>query len=412
MSFSNRSFNNVRIPDSIDQIELIFIINSPYPNYAGGIENWLYNISHRVKDKFKVTIVSIHNDEYPNLYNVENGKISYLRVKTFSSYKIIQKLIRSYLVLLDIKMASWMMSRRLTRHFSNPTNFYYIIALDTMYCISAGLSLKQRFPNSKLIASSRGPHAEIYGKNYSLLKHFFLNFEKKMLLKADQIWANGEDTIFELKEKGFDASLMLNGVDFNKFNNAIKSTDFNYIFNSLPSVVNVSTIIPIKGINELLDAAAYIINELNIKINFVFIGKGDSQYFIEYAKSKQIFEFVFFLGHKSNVCEIIKSASIATCLSGGSGLSMAAIESLASGIPTIAWDSPVYRQFNKDQNYLKLVTPKDHIALGLAIVEVIKNYDYYLNIAKDAKDYARKFDWDLVTQSFITKLLNDNSISN
>ncbi len=403
--------NKIKSTYFSSQKELVFIINSAYPNYAGGIENWLYNLSHRVCNNLKVTIVSIENREYPLLYNIENKKISYIKVKTLSSFKILKKIIRSYLIILDIEIASCLMGRKLRKHFSDPNVSYVIIALDTMYCVNAGLALKKQFLNCKLIASSRGPHAEIYGSNFPILQNYFLKFEKAMLSKVDQIWANGDDTVISLNEKGFQASLMLNGVDFEKFNKPCETFNLSFIQNSFPIVVNVSTLIPIKGIKELIDAADYIINKLNIKMNFVFIGKGDPSIYIDYTKSKNIFEYVHFLGHKSNVCEIIKSASIATCLSGGSGLSMAAIESLASGVPTIAWDTPVYRQFNKDNNYLKLVAHKDYTALALALVEVINNYEIYLNIANEAKEYARKFDWEVVTKSFLSKLFDNDSLS-
>lgn len=383
--------------------EVIFIINSPYPNYAGGIENWLYNISSRISDRCRITIVSIKNEDYPKLYDV-NEDITILTVKTLSSYNFLKKIIRGYMSIIDIMIASFLMKRVVSKHFSSSNKFLYIICLDTMFCVRAGLSLKKKNKLCKVIASSRGPHAEIYSKNYPLFKSYFFNLEKKMLNDVDEIWGNGEDTIIDLKNKGYKASLMLNGVDYERFSVEDSTTEVEQIFNRLPSVINVATLLPIKGIKELLDAANYIINSLKVEVNFVFVGKGDADYYLKYAESKNISEYVFFLGHKTNPSKYIQSAKIATCLSGGSGLSMAAIECMASGTPTLAWDTPVYHQFNRQYDYFKLIEQNNHIELGIGIIEMINNYDHYIKVAHQAKEYAEKYDWNNVTEFFLSKL--------
>lgn len=382
--------------------EIIFIINSPYPNYAGGIENWLFNLSRLLSNEYTITIISIDNDEYPLLYE-RNKKIRYIRVKTISSFRLLRPLVRSYIGLLDIMLASAMMGYVIRRQFK-AENSYYVVCLDTMYCVKAGINFKKKNKLVKLISSARCPHAEMYTSRYGLLKNYFFALEKRATSLVDEVWANGLDTADQLLKKGIPSSIMLNGVDYQNVKNNPPIEGHSELFDKYFSIINVSTLLPIKGIYELIDALSHIINELKIKMHLIFIGKGDSEVFKRYAKEKSINEYVFFLGHKSNPVQYIKAAKVSTCLSGGSGMSMAAIESMAAGVPIIAWDSPVYRQFNMNSTNMKLVEENNYLALASGILDMHSKYPEYKQIAERAELYAEQFDWNNVKDLFVKKL--------
>lgn len=332
-----------------------------------------------------------------------NSNIKYIRVKTLSTFKWIRFFLRSYLSLLDIIITSLMMRFAIKKHF-HKSDIYYVICLDTMYCVKAGIEFKSLNQKSRVIASARCPHAEMYSSRFKYLSNYFFSLEKKSLESVDQVWSNGYDTANILRSKGFSSQVMLNGVDYYTITNELPTNEYPELFNQKFSVINVSTLLPIKGIYELIEAVSILLYEYNKSINLILIGKGDSAPFEKHAEKLKVNHCVFFLGHKQRPGSFLKAAKLSTCLSGGSGLSMSAIESMASAIPVVAWNSDVYQQFNIGCTNMKLVKEGDVKELAYTLNEMIENYDFYLLMAKQAKDYAKQFDWIKVKAMFLEKL--------
>lgn len=387
-------------------MNIIFLINSPYPNYTGGIENWLYNVSTRLSEKHEVSIIS-HYDHRDSLYypNITD-KIKLYQYKTLNSYSFFQPFIRSYLVLIDFFIRAYAMGKKL-KTLIDPTKMYYIVALDSMFCVKAELLAKSKNNNIFLIASVRGPHAEILSEQFPLFTKIILNYEKKMLQKVDQIWSNGYDTMDQLKIKGFNSKLVKNGIDYlSLVNREVEDVEFERLVKNKITIVNVGTLLPIKGIYELIDALFLIKDKFNSNVHLIFIGKGSKENFANYAKKKNLYDKVHFLGHRNNPALYVKKCTISACLSGGSGMSMAAIESMVSNIPIIAWNTPIYRQFNRNKQTMVLVE-KNVNALAEGITDIIENYQKYEIITKNATKEAMKYDWELICNDIIKKLQND-----
>jgi glycosyltransferase involved in cell wall biosynthesis len=200
-----------------------------------------------------------------------------------------------------------------------------------------------------------------------------------------------------LEEKGFRSILMKNGFDSKGLAGIeVEDSQFNLLVQNRITVVCVGTLLPIKGIFELLDAADILIREKQVNVHLIFIGKGNKDNYQSYAAKKGILENVHFVGHKRNPIGYVKKCTISACLSGGSGMSMVAIESMASGVPIVAWASPVYTQFNKNQDLMLLVEEKNPVALADGIMEIVNNYDFYLERGRKARAEAENYDWSVV----------------
>jgi len=384
-------------------MKIIFLINSPFPYYAGGIETWLYNVSKRLCAEHDITIVSRNYRPYPILFNDIPDRIRIMNFKTMADFGLLRPFLRSYMNVVNLFVGSLSMSHALQRILKHGEK-YYVIALDTMFNVSAGHRARKNNNNVVLIASSRGPHAEVLAKSFPLCKEFFLSYEKKMLKTADAIWANGFDTMAALKNKGFDSVLMRNGVDFNSINDAPTSGLEAPLCTTNIKISSVGTLSDIKGVNELIDACA-ILNNRGIKnIELFFVGKGEPEKYKDRAIKFNIGEKVHFLGHKSNAGAYMKKCDIIACLSGGGGMSMSAIEAMASGIPIIAWDSPVYRQFNVNNPTMHLVKERDSEKLADGIAEMISNYDYYKLMAQNAREESKSYDWSNIVKELLHNL--------
>jgi len=383
-------------------LNLVFIINSPYPNYSGGIENWLFNLTSLLARDHNIVIISIDSDEYRALYEIKDG-IRNIRIKTLSSFKFLRPFLRSYLSLLDMILASRMMYSAVIRNFSKG-KIYHVICLDTIFCVKAGRAFKKLNPNNILISSSRCPLAEMYSERYWGLSKYFYAIERNALNSVDKIWANGSDTCSLLLKKGFVSTIIINGVDLKSVESTSPNEEYSKLFKNNFTIVNVSTLSPIKGINELIKALSILRYEFSQKAIVFFVGKGDSEPYRTLAKSLNVDDFILFLGHQSTPASFLKAANLSTCLSGGSGLSMSAIEAMAAGIPIIAWDSDVYRQFNVEQKNMKLVKERDPYELAVALNDSMLNYDSYLHRAALAKQYVKQYDWSVVKALFLQHL--------
>jgi glycosyltransferase involved in cell wall biosynthesis len=384
-------------------MNIIFLINSPFPYYAGGIETWLYNVSKRLCSEHDITIISHAYQPYPLMFDDIPKQFKFIKFKTMNDYKYLRVFVHSYINVLNLFIGSWSMARSLREAIKGNTK-YYIIALDTMFNVGASYRIRKSNKNVVLIASSRGPHAEVLTKSFPLCKEIFLSYERKMLKTADAIWANGFDTMAALKNKGFNSVLMRNGVDFNSINDAPTSGLEAPLCTTNIKISSVGTLSDIKGVNELIDACA-ILNNRGIKnIELFFVGKGEPEKYKDRAIKFNIGEKVHFLGHKSNAGAYMKKCDIIACLSGGGGMSMSAIEAMASGIPIIAWDSPVYRQFNVNNPTMHLVKERDSEKLADGIAEMISNYDYYKLMAQNAREESKSYDWSNIVKELLHNL--------
>lgn len=335
-------------------MKIIFLINSPFPYYAGGIETWLYNVSKRLCSDHEITIIARSYRPYPLLFNDIPDRIRIINFMAMADYGLLRPFLRSYVNVVDLFVGTLSMAHTLRKILKGGEK-YYVIALDTMFNVSAANRARKNNNNVVLIASSRGPHAEVLAKSFPLCKEVFLSYERKMLKTADAIWANGFDTMAALKSKGFDSVLMRNGVDFNTINDA-STSDLEETMNTTNvKIASIGTLSDIKGVNELIDACAILKSRGVKNIELFFIGKGNPGEYKSRVQNQNIGDRVHFLGHKSNAGAYMKKCDIIACLSGGGGMSMSAIEAMASGTPIIAWDSPVYRQFNVNNPIMHLV---------------------------------------------------------
>jgi len=235
------------------------------------------------------------------------------------------------------------------------------------------------------------------------MKHYF-NIEKENLINADISLSNGYDTIDYFQKRGIKTSLMKNGIDIKRFLiRYSRPLNEEMPINSI-NVVSVATLLDIKGIREIIAAIALLIDRSHRDIYLVLVGKGEQEKYKQQAVKLGIKDKVIFLGHRSDVVPYLQHADVITCLSGGAGLSMSALESMASGRPIIAWDTPVYQQFNTTCQTMELVEEKNIESLADGIEHIIDYPNLYKGMIHNACIEAKKYDWEIVNNDLINYL--------
>ena len=160
----------------------------------------------------------------------------------------------------------------------------------------------------------------------------------------------------------------------------------------------MGTLGDIKGISNAIYALQKIrISCPNKPVELFFIGKGCAERYRKLARELNVADKVHFLGARSDVIPYMQHASVLLCLSGGGGQSMAALESLGSCSPVIAWDTPIYRQLISDQINGILVPYNDNSRLAEAILAVARlSTGERHALGFEASKAVRGFDWNVV----------------
>jgi len=387
------------------KFNIVFLINSSFPYYSGGRETWLYNISkHLIEKGHSVYIISHENTKRDLHFTDIPDKIEIISCKSLKNITFIKPFIRSYLKILDSILLSFQMYKKIIKRFSKNYKNYIFISLDTIYTALAIRMMKRRFKDLIYICSNKGPHADVLSAKFPSFSLVFHYMEKKAYDTADEIWANGRDTQLEINRHGFDSVLIGNGVDIKAIDEE-KGRPKEQIFkNKKFKITSIATLLNIKGINELLEAGSILIKNKISDVNLIFIGKGNPVPYIDYANKLKIADKVFFLGAKKNVVPYLKNSELIACLSGGGGMSMSALEALASKTPVIAWQSPAYEQLIEHQINGILVKDKNVQELANAIYSIKNNYSKYKRMALEARKRVEIFDWEKITRKIIIRL--------
>lgn len=380
---------------------IFFIIESSFPEYTGGIENWLWNVSVRLADKFNVYIISESPSIYREPFYSIPSSIRILRYPTWRRNPIIRFLLRGKLRKFEILYHSQSINKILKANVQDPSSSI-LFALGTITPSSASLQYKKTDSDILYVSSSRGPHAQVEANAIPSLKKYFFNEEKKNMVNADIVLVNGYDTLKYYESFGIKGEVLLNGVDVTKLETLKENNPYD---ENSKVIVSVGSLLDIKGVNELIKAFSFVKPVIK-DVKLYFVGKGDSTKYQRLANALGVAKDIVFVGNKNNVAPYLQYANIAACLSGGGGFSMAALEAMASKTPIIAWDTDVYRQFNSTAHTMELVEYNNVERLGQKIREMLLDLPKYKKMGVDANNYARQFDWKNVITNMINILEN------
>ena len=384
-------------------MNVIFLLNSTYPCYTGGRENWLYHVCEALCHRHRVAVISEQPTQDSERLKGRVGEISsnitMVHAPNLRNFPATAWLMHSYGNILNqevVVRSMWRRLKRILREFHGEPVF--VISMDTVFTGQLGLRAKKAFPNVIFINSVRGPHAEIESRQFPLLKWYFYARERQTLSGADRIWSNGADTRDMLAKEGFSSVVMRNGVDAGRAHNQVPVPPQYVPANTDLNLITIGTLLDIKGYPELIRAVSLLKERYQIRLGVTALGKGDPAGYLTLSKELGVEDQICFAGHQSQTVEYAARFDLAACLSGGSGLSMACLESMLSGTTVIAWDSAVYQQMISHRESGYLVTPWDAEALAGGIAWLWQHPEERRQMGKAAQEKAMKFDWRQIAQ--------------
>ena len=383
--------------------EIVFLMNSTFPYYSGGRETWLFNIIQRLSNYYKITVISYNGERSSLQFSGIKPEIEIIRISTFASNKIIKPFVKSYLSHFNQVMAISAFQKKCLELKKRNNNTVFI-SMDTIYSAIPLVNLKLLDNDFCFVCNVKGPHSEVLSNKFKFIKNWFLRNEIKSLELATDVWTNGRDTQDNIKKIRNDSFLVGNGVDIGSIDNC-KVLPIEEIFSSnIFKICSVATLSDIKGVKQLIEASSILCKKGLSDHVVIFVGKGSNSQYKNYAEKLGVDKNLFFLGEKTDVNPYIKNSDLLTCLSGGGGMSMSALESLASKTPVIAWDSNVYRPLIKHNKTGYLVEPWNSKELADGIEVIMNNYDYYRGAGVKARESVEKYDWDNIVKNISLRI--------
>lgn len=152
-------------------------------------------------------------------------------------------------------------------------------------------------------------------------------------------------------------------------------------------IVSVGGCSPIKRHTDIIKALPEIIKVLPNTI-YLHLGEGISLNEEKaLAKELNVEKNIYFCGNQSNVRKYLIASDIYVMPSKYEGISITTIEAMACKIPTILYDVPGLRDFNKEKECTELIE-ENYQLLAKTIIKLSKDKNRQLFLTQNAKDFV------------------------
>ena len=144
----------------------------------------------------------------------------------------------------------------------------------------------------------------------------------------------------------------------------------------------VARLVPIKGHTYFLNAARKVIEEIP-HVRFLIVGDGEEKDdLIRHAEELGISDRVRFCGFQRLLGDVYSDLDIVVLSSLNEGLPVALIEAMVAGKPIVTTNVGGVPDLVGSNQAAQLVPAKDPVAMGEAIIRVLKNLDHYKQRAR------------------------------
>lgn len=144
--------------------------------------------------------------------------------------------------------------------------------------------------------------------------------------------------------------------------------------------------LPVKGHPDLIAAARSVCRQ-HPEARFILIGDGEMRSeFEKQVRSVGLQDAVLFIGHRTNIPEILAACDIGVLASRAEGMPNAVLEYMAAGLATVATSVGGVPEIIEDEVNGLLVPAKNPSALSRAICQLLEDVDLRKRLGEAARD--------------------------
>lgn len=227
----------------------------------------------------------------------------------------------------------------------------------------------------------------------------FFPIERAMSRLTDcLITINDEDFALAQKKLKAKKTVKVNGVGYNSDNFfAVSSEEKLRLRNEHGFSSNEKLLIYVAEMNVnknqamLLRALKKILAEQkNVRLLLVGADNCNGEY-VRLAKELGVSDNVEFLGHREDVCELVKLSDIGVASSLREGLPVNVMETMACGLPVVLADNRGHRALCKNEVNGFLVEQNDDTAMAEKILLLLNDSELYSKMSEAAKESIKPF---------------------
>lgn len=227
------------------------------------------------------------------------------------------------------------------------------------------------------------PKKRVYWRNR--LRWSILGWFAKRVIAVSDIT---RDVYLKLGISGKKIVTMYNGIDLNVFSRrGTRASQKMNILNLSPESVVITTVAVLrepKGIQFMLQAIPAILKETP-KLFYVIAGDGDYRTALEELSTQlNIQEHVIFLGHRTDIPEILAASDLFVFPTLQDALPTVLFEAMAVGLPIIASEVGGVPEIIRHQENGFLIPPADPSSLAGACIHMLRDRDYSGRLSRSA----------------------------
>ncbi len=189
-------------------------------------------------------------------------------------------------------------------------------------------------------------------------------------------------------------AVIRNGVETNRLQSSFGCVEAHERIGcpAAPVVGIAGRLVPVKRLDLFLHMAASIMQEMP-STQFVIAGEGPERArLVEQARTLGIESHVHFLGHREDICDVLRAMDVLVMCSDHEGLPMTLLEAMWLGVPVVGRLVPGIREVLRDGRYGLCVEGDDPAALASACLRLLYNPKLAQSLCKTASHYiAQEF---------------------
>lgn len=217
----------------------------------------------------------------------------------------------------------------------------------------------------------------------------------KIICISDQAETNLREYLYpeELKSK---ICTIYNGIDVQKFLQAEPVAEWKRDYAGKRLVVMVAAFRAQKDQRTLIDAFVHLTDEYEL----LLVGGGELLDDVkQYAATKDYSDRVHFMGLRTDIPNVLKTADVVVMSTHYEGLSLSNVEGMASGNPFVASDVDGIREVTK--GYGVLFPHGDDKALAEVIQKLCMDNDYRTEVVSKCRERALQYDISKMAEGYL-----------
>lgn len=298
---------------------------------------------------------------------------------------------------------SWLFLQSFIREENKKQKFDITLAFFTIPCGFVAYLLKL-FHGIPYVVSLRGADVPGFSEKYDQFYLFAKPLVRFLWHRAEKVVPNSVG-ITELAKRTDTTQAMEiieNGVDTEIFRPKMEGKSFSPVI-----FLSTSRLTPRKGIHHLLEAFAVAAKYAKVPVELHLIGEGEQRESLEArAKELGIGEMVRFFGRVEHekLSAFYQQAHVFVLPSKNEGMSNAALEALASGLPLVVSGTGGMQELVTDGKNGLFIDPELTAPFAEALVSLAQNQGSLISFGKESRRRAELRGWDTVAAHFKTVL--------